>query len=74
MSLQDALKERSVQSNYCPYGNLHMTLAFIGESYDLTAIRKAMANKMAWMLKKLHGVETTDAPEREDWAPMNFIR
>lgn len=51
-----------------------MTLAFIGESYDLTAIRKAMANNMDWMLKKLHGVETTDAPEREDWAPMNFIR
>ena len=43
VALQDALKERGVQGNYCPYGNLHMTLAFIGESYDLTAIRKAVS-------------------------------
>ncbi len=42
VSLQDALRARGVQGNYCPYGNLHMTLAFIGESYDLTAIRKAV--------------------------------
>ena len=42
VSLQDALKARGVRGNYCPYGNLHMTLAFIGENYDLTAIRKAV--------------------------------
>lgn len=35
---------------------------------------RTMANNMAWLLKKLHGVETTDAPEREPWSPMNFIR
>lgn len=43
VSLQDALKAKGVQGNYCPYGNLHMTLAFIGESYDLAAIRKAVS-------------------------------
>lgn len=42
VALQDALKARGIQGNFCPYGNLHMTLAFIGESYDLTAIRKAV--------------------------------
>lgn len=41
VAMQDSLKARGVRGNYCPYGNLHMTLAFIGESYDLTAIRKA---------------------------------
>lgn len=35
---------------------------------------RTLANNMAWMLKKLHGVETTDAPECEPWNPMNFIR
>lgn len=35
---------------------------------------RTLANNMAWMLKKLHGVETTDAPEREPWNPMYFIR
>ncbi len=43
VALQDALKARGVRGNYCPYGNLHMTLAFIGESYDLSAIRKAVS-------------------------------
>ena len=43
VALQDALKARGVHGNYCPYGNLHMTLAFIGESYDLDAIRKAVS-------------------------------
>ena len=43
VALQDALKAEGIQGNYCPYGNLHMTLAFIGESYDLTAIRKAVS-------------------------------
>lgn len=35
---------------------------------------RTLANNMAWMLNKLHGIETTDAPEREAWNPMNFIR
>ena len=35
---------------------------------------RVLANNMAWMLKKLHGIPTTDKPEREDWEPMNFIR
>ena len=42
LSLQDALRSKGVKGNYCPYGNLHMTLAFIGESDDLPAIRKAV--------------------------------
>ena len=43
VAIQDSLKERGVLGNYCPYGNLHMTLAFIGESYDLDAIRNAVS-------------------------------
>lgn len=35
---------------------------------------RTLANNMAWMLKKLHGVATSDAPEREPWTPMHFIR
>ncbi len=35
---------------------------------------RTLANNMAWLLKKLHGTAATDQPEREDWAPMNFIR
>lgn len=35
---------------------------------------RILANNMAWMLKKMHGIETTDTPEREPWAPMHFIR
>ena len=42
VGLQNALKNRGVEGNYCPYGNLHMTLAFIGEKYDLPEIRKAV--------------------------------
>lgn len=43
VAVQDSLKERGVQGSYCPYGNLHMTLAFIGEAYDLPAVRKAVS-------------------------------
>lgn len=43
VEIQDSLKSRGVEGNYCSYGNLHMTLAFIGESYDLPAIRKAVS-------------------------------
>ena len=42
VEIQDSLKIRGVQGNYCSYGNLHMTLAFIGEHYYLPAIRKAV--------------------------------
>lgn len=35
---------------------------------------RTLANNMAWTLKKIHGVETTDTPEREPWTPMHFIR
>lgn len=34
---------------------------------------RTLANNMAWMLKNLSGIKT-DAPEREPWAPMHFIR
>lgn len=42
VEIQNSLKSRGVTGNYCSYGNLHMTLAFIGEHYDLPAIRKAV--------------------------------
>ena len=35
---------------------------------------RVLAHNMSWMLKKMHGVPTTDKPEGEEWAPMNFIR
>ena len=47
VGLQNTLKNRGVEGNYCPYDNLHMTLAFIGEKYDLTEIRKAV-NEVAF--------------------------
>ena len=43
VEIQDSLKLRGVEGNYCSYGHLHMTLAFIGENYDLPAIRKAVS-------------------------------
>lgn len=42
VAVQNSLKKRGVAGNYCPYGNLHLTLAFIGENFDLPAIRKAV--------------------------------
>jgi multimeric flavodoxin WrbA len=35
---------------------------------------RTLANNMAWLLKKLHCVQTSTVPEREEWARMNFIR
>jgi hypothetical protein len=35
---------------------------------------RTLANNMAWLLKKMHNVPTTDTPDREPWQPMNFIR
>lgn len=43
VEIQDSLQERGVEGKYCSYGNLHMTLAFIGETNDLQAIRAAMS-------------------------------
>ena len=42
VGLQNALRAKGVSGNFCPYGNLHMTLAFIGEKYDLPKICKAV--------------------------------
>ena len=35
---------------------------------------RTLANNMAWILKKIHGIETTETPSREPWTPMHFIR
>lgn len=42
IDVQQEMIARGVEGNYCPYGNLHMTLAFIGETFDLPSIRKAV--------------------------------
>lgn len=42
VAVQNVLKKRGVTGDYCPYGNLHLTLAFIGEKYDLPTICKAV--------------------------------
>ncbi len=38
VEIQDSLKSRGVTGNYCSYGNLHMTLAFIGELQDTSRL------------------------------------
>ena len=38
VEIQDSLKSRGVTGNYCSYGNLHMTLAFIGEFRDTSRL------------------------------------
>lgn len=43
VALQNALRAEGVEGNYCAWGNLHMTLAFIGERYDLPTIRQAVS-------------------------------
>ena len=35
---------------------------------------RTLANNMAWLLKKIKGIETTDTPEYEPWTATNFIR
>ena len=35
---------------------------------------RTVGNTMAWLLKKIHANSQPDYPEREPWAPMNFIR
>ena len=41
--IQNSLKVKGVGGDYCSYNNLHLTLAFIGERFDLTAIRSAVS-------------------------------
>ena len=36
------LKEQGVEGNYVPAGNVHMTLAFIGEYSDPTKVKAVM--------------------------------
>lgn len=43
VSIQESLKANGIEGNYCSYRNLHLTLAFIGEQYDLPKIRKAVS-------------------------------
>ncbi len=43
VDIQNALKAKGVKGNFCPDGNLHMTLAFIGENDDLPTIQKAVS-------------------------------
>lgn len=43
VGVQNALKDKGVKGNYCAYGNLHLTLAFIGERYNLPEICKAVS-------------------------------
>lgn len=35
VNIQNALRTKGVRGIYCPYNNLHLTLAFIGEKYHL---------------------------------------
>lgn len=43
VALQNALRTAGVEGNYCPVGNLHLTLAFIGERCDLPKLRQAVS-------------------------------
>ncbi len=43
VDIQNALKAKGVTGNFCSDGNLHMTLAFIGENDDLPTIRKTVS-------------------------------
>lgn len=43
VNIQNALRTKGVRGYYCPYNNLHLTLAFIGEKYDLQNIYKAVS-------------------------------
>ena len=35
---------------------------------------RTLGSNMAWLVKKIHASGQPDYPEREPWAPMNFIR
>lgn len=35
---------------------------------------RTLANNIAWMLKKINGLDAGEAPIREPWTPMHFIR
>lgn len=35
---------------------------------------RTLATNMSWLLKKIHGIEAPQQPQREAWNAMNFIR
>ncbi len=35
---------------------------------------RTLANNMAWLLKKIHADTNIEAPQREEWQPMHFVR
>lgn len=37
-------------------------------------IMRTLAANMAWLLKKIHAAESVELPEREPWAPFNYVR
>jgi multimeric flavodoxin WrbA len=37
-------------------------------------IMRTLAANMAWLLKKIHAAENVELPEREPWAPFNYVR
>ncbi len=45
VEIQDSLKSRGVIGNYCSYGNLHMTLAFIGEMTNEARTESSLARR-----------------------------
>ncbi len=68
VAIQNALKDRDVAGIFCPLGNLHLTLAFIGEKYDLQAVRKAVSevNFQPFTLK-LSALGTFPTPNGVIW-------
>lgn len=47
----------------------------VGKDLEGMQTMRTLANNMAWMLKKFHGVATTPKPIQElPWQPTNFIR
>lgn len=51
-------------------GNTHVALQEIVG----TLSQQGIDSEVVWIGKKMHGVETTEAPEREPWTPTHFIR
>lgn len=45
-----------------------------GQDIEGMQTMRTLANNMAWLLKNIHNIPTTDTPEREPWTPMHFIR
>jgi len=57
------------------YWNLAYGRAEGETSQDIEGMQtmRTLANNMAWLLKKIHTGEG-EAPEREPWAPFNYVR